>query len=287
MFRDFFLIAGPCALEDHGLNLRIAEAVASLAEETGIATIFKASFDKANRSKLTSPRGPGMEAGLELLRRVKDATDLPVLTDIHEPHQAAPVAEVVDVIQIPAFLCRQTDLLVAAGETGRAVNIKKGQWMAPEEMASAVEKLQASGSGPVAVTERGTIHGYGDLVVDMRSFRRLRDATGCPTVFDGTHSVQRPGRADGSSGGDPVHIPALVRAAVAAGCEGLFLETHPDPLSAPSDGTNMLPLSELEDLIRDVVRIRAALSESPATGEAERPREGVPPGGTPSHRGVS
>lgn len=260
MFGDFFLIAGPCALEDHELNLEVAQAVARVGAESGIATIFKASFDKANRSKLTSPRGPGMEAGLDLLGRVKEATGLPILTDIHEPHQAAPVAEVVDVLQIPAFLCRQTDLLVAAGRTGRAVNIKKGQWMAPEEMASAVEKLRDSGAGPVAVTERGTIHGYGDLVVDMRSFRRLREATSCPAVFDGTHSVQRPGKADGSSGGDPVHIPALVRAAVAAGCDGLFLETHPDPKSAPSDGTNMLPLSELQTLLQDVARIRAALT---------------------------
>lgn len=279
MFRDFFLIAGPCALEDHGLNLRVAEAVARLREETGVTAIFKASFDKANRSKLTSPRGPGLEEGLVLLSRVKEATGLPILTDIHEPHQAAPVAEVVDVIQIPAFLCRQTDLLVAAGETGRAVNIKKGQWMAPEEMASAVEKLRASGSGPVAVTERGTIHGYGDLVVDMRSFRRLREATGCPTVFDGTHSVQRPGKADGSSGGDPVHIPALVRAAVAAGCDGLFLETHPDPPSAPSDGTNMLPLSDLGTLLRDVMRIRSALGENAVTPDSEaRPGTASRPG---------
>ncbi|MDX1494684.1 MAG: 3-deoxy-8-phosphooctulonate synthase, partial [Longimicrobiales bacterium] len=262
MFDRFFLIAGPCALEDHDLNLRVAEAVAEIVEQAGIRGIFKSSFDKANRSKLSSPRGPGMEVGLELLRRVKEETGLPVLTDIHEPHQAAPVGQVVDVLQIPAFLCRQTDLLVAAGETGKAINVKKGQWMAPEEMASAVEKATESGAGPVAVTERGTIHGYGDLVVDMRSFRRIRKATGCPAVFDGTHSVQRPGKADGSSGGDPVHIPALVRAAVAAGCDGLFLETHPDPPSAPSDGTNMLPLSELGALIRDVVRIREALAEA-------------------------
>lgn len=260
MFDDFFLIAGPCALEDHALNIEVATAVGEIGERTGIPVIFKASFDKANRSKLDSPRGPGLEAGLELLARVKDETGLRVLTDIHEPSQAAPVAEIVDVLQIPAFLCRQTDLVVAAGATGRAVNIKKGQWMAPEEMAAAVEKARVSGASDVTVTERGTIHGYGDLVVDMRSFRRLREATGCPAVFDGTHSVQRPGRADGSSGGDPVHIPDLVRAAVAAGCDGLFLETHPDPPSAPSDGTNMLPLNELADLVRSVVDLRAALT---------------------------
>jgi 2-dehydro-3-deoxyphosphooctonate aldolase (KDO 8-P synthase) len=266
VFDRFFLIAGPCVLEDHDLNVRVARAVAEIGEETGIPVIFKASFDKANRSKLDSPRGPGMEAGLELLARVKEETGLPVLTDIHEPRQAEPAADVVDVLQIPAFLCRQTDLVVAAGETGRAVNVKKGQWMAPEEMSAAVEKARRSGSGPVAVTERGTIHGYGDLVVDMRSFRRLREATGCPAVFDGTHSVQRPGRADGSSGGDPVHIPALVRAAVAAGCDGLFVETHPDPRSAPSDGTNMLPLGELSKLIRDVLRIREALGTGEGRG---------------------
>lgn len=275
MFDRFFLIAGPCALEDHDLNVRVARAVAEIGEETGIDVIFKASFDKANRSKLDSPRGPGMEVGLELLARIKDETGLPVLTDIHEPRQATPTAEVVDVLQIPAFLCRQTDLLVAAGETGRAVNVKKGQWMAPEEMSAAVEKARRSGSGPVAVTERGTIHGYGDLVVDMRSFRRLREATGCPAVFDGTHSVQRPGRADGSSGGDPAHIPALVRAAVAAGCDGLFLETHPDPSTAPSDGTNMLPLSALSALMQDVVRIREALGagEEPDRDGAGEPGE--------------
>lgn len=259
MFDRFLLIAGPCQLEGDELNLEVARALAELADGTGLPVVFKASFDKANRSKLDSPRGPGLEAGLPLLERVRAETGLPILTDIHEPHQAGPVGEVVDVIQIPAFLCRQTDLLVAAGRTGKAVNVKKGQWMAPEEMAAAVEKLRASGASDVAVTERGTIHGYGDLIVDMRSFARLRAATGAPAIFDGTHSVQRPGKADGSSGGDPQHIPALVRAAVAAGCDGLFIETHPDPPRAPSDGTNMLPLDRLPALIDDVLRIRAAL----------------------------
>ncbi|MDX1645986.1 MAG: 3-deoxy-8-phosphooctulonate synthase [Longimicrobiales bacterium] len=266
MFDRFFLFAGPCALEDDDLNLEVASAVREIGERTGVHVIFKASFDKANRSKLDSPRGPGLEKGLELLARVKEKTGLPLVTDVHEPHQAAAAAEVVDVLQIPAFLCRQTDLMVAAAETGKPMSIKKGQWMAPEEMAAAVEKARASGAGPIAVTERGTLHGYGDLVVDMRSFRRLREATGCPAVFDGTHSVQRPGRADGSSGGDPVHIPALVRGAVAAGCDGLFLETHPRPSTAPSDGTNMLPLPELSSLMDDVVRIRAALNLPPHHG---------------------
>jgi 2-dehydro-3-deoxyphosphooctonate aldolase (KDO 8-P synthase) len=264
MFERFLLIAGPCSLEDDALNLEVARHLAGLAEETGLQVVFKGSFDKANRSKISSPRGPGLDAGLRLLETVRRETGLPVLTDIHEPGQAAPVGEVVDVLQIPAFLCRQTDLLVAAGTTGKAVNVKKGQWMAPEEMSAAVEKVRVSGAADVAVTERGTIHGYGDLVVDMRSFSRLRRATGAPAIFDGTHSVQRPGRADGSSGGDPEHIPALVRAAVAAGCDGLFLETHPDPPRAPSDGTNMLPLDRLATLVQDVLDIRSALSRRPA-----------------------
>ncbi|MDH3270897.1 MAG: 3-deoxy-8-phosphooctulonate synthase [Gemmatimonadota bacterium] len=264
MFDRFFLIAGPCALEDHDLNLEVANAVAEIGERSRLPVVFKASFDKANRSKHDAPRGPGLDAGLELLARVKAESGLPVLTDIHEPAQAAAAAEVVDVLQIPAFLCRQTDLVVAAAKTRRAVNIKKGQWMAPEEMTAAVDKARASGAREITVTERGTVHGYGDLVVDMRSFRRLRDATSCPVVFDGTHSVQRPGRADGASGGDPIHIPDLVRAAVAAGCDGLFLETHPDPSRAPSDSTNMLPLARLQELVDDVVRIRAALAEGRA-----------------------
>jgi 2-dehydro-3-deoxyphosphooctonate aldolase (KDO 8-P synthase) len=260
MFETFTLIAGPCLLEDDRLNLQVGERLAELSSELGLPIVFKASFDKANRSKLDSARGPGLEGGLAALERVGAATGLPLLTDIHDPSQAAPAAEVVDVLQIPAFLCRQTDLLVAAGATGSAVNVKKGQWMAPEEMTAAVEKVTRSGGGSVAVTERGTLLGYGDLVVDMRSFDRVRSACGVPAIFDGTHSVQQPGRAAGSSGGRPEFIPPLVRAAVAAGCDGLFLETHPDPASAPSDGTNMLPLDRLPDLLRQVLAIRAALS---------------------------
>ena len=259
MFERFTLIAGPCVLEDDALNLEVARALAGWAAEYGLSVVFKASFDKANRSKLSSPRGPGLTGGLEALARVKGETGLPVLTDVHEPPQAEEAGRVVDVLQIPAFLCRQTDLLVAAGSTGVPVNVKKGQWMAPEEMAAAVDKVRASGSPVVAVTERGTFFGYGNLVVDMRSFSRIRAACAAPAVFDGTHSVQRPGLADGSSGGDPQHIPALVRAAVAAGCDGLFLETHPEPSRAPSDGSNMLPLSRMPALIEDVLALRAAL----------------------------
>lgn len=259
MFERFTLIAGPCVLEDDALNVGIARELARLSETLDLPVVFKASYDKANRSKLGAPRGPGLEQGLELLARVKGETGLPVLTDVHEPWHAEKAGGVVDVLQIPAFLCRQTDLLVAAGETGRAVNVKKGQWMAPEEMTHAVDKVRRSGSPEVTVTERGTFFGYGNLVVDMRSFARLRKACGAPAIFDGTHSVQRPGLADGASGGDPEHIPTLVRAAVAAGCDGLFLETHPTPSAAPSDGANMLPLDRLPALLEEILALRAAL----------------------------
>ena len=259
MFESFFLIAGPCVLEGDELNLEIARKLADLRDDLGISVIFKSSFDKANRALLESPRGPGLRAGLDQLRNIKNETGLPVLTDIHEPHHAEVAASVVDVLQVPAFLCRQTDLLVAAAATGKPVNVKKGQWMGPEEIAGAVEKLRKSGANEVAVTERGTVHGYGDLVVDMRSFRRIRLGAKVPVIFDGTHSVQRAGRASGSSGGDPDHIVSLSRAAVACGCEGLFLETHPQPAAAPSDGATMLPLNELSNLLREVVAVRAAL----------------------------
>jgi 2-dehydro-3-deoxyphosphooctonate aldolase (KDO 8-P synthase) len=259
LFERFTLIAGPCVLEDEGLNLEVAEHLAALSADLDVPVVFKASFDKANRSLITSPRGPGLEEGLRLLQQVRDATGLPVLTDVHEPPQAPVVSEVADVLQIPAFLCRQTDLVLAAAGTGRALNMKKGQWMAPEEMGAAVEKARSGGATGICVTERGTIFGYGDLVVDMRAFHRIREACRAPAVFDGTHSVQRPGRRGGGSGGDPEHIPALVRAAAAAGCDHLFLETHPDPARAPSDGSNMLPLESLEPLLGQVLAIREAV----------------------------
>ncbi len=258
MFERFTLVAGPCVLEDDELNLSVARTLAGLAARLSLPVIFKASFDKANRARLEAPRGPGLAAGLARLRRVRDETGLPLLTDIHAPAQAEAAAQVVDVLQIPAFLCRQTDLLVAAGRTGKPVNIKKGQWMAPEAMAHAVEKVRASGSPEVLVTERGTFFGYGDLVVDMRSFARVRAAAGCRVLFDGTHAVQRPGAAAGASGGDREHTPALVRAAVAAGCDGLFLEVHPRPERAPSDAATMLPLDRLGPLVEAALRIREA-----------------------------
>ncbi|HJU74711.1 MAG TPA: 3-deoxy-8-phosphooctulonate synthase, partial [Gemmatimonadaceae bacterium] len=254
--------AGPCVVESDDINLRVAEAVARLAEVLPGGVIFKASFDKANRSNPNAPRGPGFEAGLRALERVRQASGLRTLTDVHLPDQCAEVAEVVDVLQIPAFLCRQTDLLEAAGRTGKPVNIKKGQWMHPEGMRGAVEKVRGARpikdptTDDVAITERGTFFGYGDLVVDMRSFKALREAGGAPVVFDGTHSVQQPGQgSDGSSGGLREHIPTLVLAATAAGAQGLFLETHPDPASAPSDGPNMLPLNELGPVVRRAVAV--------------------------------
>ncbi|HEX6133011.1 MAG TPA: 3-deoxy-8-phosphooctulonate synthase [Longimicrobiales bacterium] len=256
--RRFFLIAGPCVLEDDALNLRVAEALAELRIRTGVPIVFKASFDKANRSRAGAARGPGLEQGLRRLERVGAATGLPLLTDIHEAEQAGTVAQVCDVLQIPAFLGRQTDLIEAAARTGRPVNIKKGQWMAPEDMAGAVAKARNAGAAAVAVTERGTFLGYGDLVVDMRSFARMREATNAPVIFDGTHSVQRPGRADGASGGDPGFIQPLVLAAMAAGADALFLEVHPDPARAPSDGSNMLSLDRLPALLERVLDVRAA-----------------------------
>jgi 2-dehydro-3-deoxyphosphooctonate aldolase (KDO 8-P synthase) len=255
----FFLIAGPCVLEDDALNLGIAESLARLSSDLKIPIVFKASFDKANRSSIGSGRGPGLEPGLRQLAKVRSETGLPVLTDVHESEQCASVGEVADVLQIPAFLCRQTDLLLAAGKTGRAVNIKKGQWMAPEEMRGAVQKVRSAGAGGCAVTERGTFFGYGNLVVDMRSFPTLRELCGAPTIFDGTHSVQRPGMGAGVSGGEPKFIPTLVRAAIASGADALFLEVHPDPANAPSDATNMLRIERLRPLIEEVLSIRQAI----------------------------
>jgi 2-dehydro-3-deoxyphosphooctonate aldolase (KDO 8-P synthase) len=262
-----FLIAGPCVLESDALNLRVGEHLARLAEHVPGGIIYKASFDKANRSNPGAARGPGIDDGLAALSRVRDETGLPILTDVHLPEQCAPAAEVVDVLQIPAFLCRQTDLLVEAGKTGKPVNIKKGQWMHPEGMRGAVQKVRKASSGSdashhtgrmaeVAVTERGTFFGYGDLVVDMRSFARMRAACEAAVIFDATHSVQQPGKGEGgASGGAREFIPPLARAAVSAGADGLFMETHPDPDHAPSDGPNMIPLDALDALVERLVEL--------------------------------
>jgi 2-dehydro-3-deoxyphosphooctonate aldolase (KDO 8-P synthase) len=255
-----FLIAGPCVLESDALNLRVGEHLARLAERVPGGVVYKASFDKANRSNAGAHRGPGLDEGLAALARVREATGLPILTDVHLPEQCAPAAEIADVLQIPAFLCRQTDLLVAAGATGRAVNVKKGQWMHPDGMRGAVDKVRGRADRPrqseVAVTERGTFFGYGDLVVDMRSFARLRAACDCPVIFDATHSVQQPGRGEGgASGGAREFIPPLALAAAAAGADGVFMETHPDPDNAPSDGPNMIRLTDLDALVERVIDI--------------------------------
>ncbi len=247
------LIAGPCAIESEALCLEVAGTMQAICRDLGIDYIFKASFDKANRTSVDSYRGDGIASGLAILQKIKTALGVAVTTDIHLPRQAESVAEVVDLLQIPAFLCRQTDLLVAAGETGKAVNIKKGQFMAPEDMQYAVQKVQATGNVSVLLTERGTTFGYHNLVVDMRSLPIMRQYT--PVIFDVTHSVQRPGGAGGKSSGNREFAPYLAKAAVAAGVDGLFIETHPDPTAALSDGPNMIPLSEMRDLLEQLVRL--------------------------------
>lgn len=248
--RTPFLIAGPCVIEPGDVLARVAEVLARIEHDLGIPVCLKASFDKANRTRLTANRGPGLDDGLRALERARTSSGLPVLTDIHEAHQAAAVAQVADVLQIPAFLCRQTDLLVAAGRTGKPVNIKKGQWMHAEGMRGAVEKVRSAGASEVAITERGTFFGYGDLVVDMRNFVRLRQATGAPVIFDATHAVQQPGQGEGgASGGQREFIPPLLAAAAAAGADGFFLEAHPDPARALSDAATQWPLDQLADLV--------------------------------------
>jgi len=271
LFREdgpFFLVAGPCALEDEALNLRVAERLRSVGEEHDVPVVFKASFDKANRTSAGSPRGPGLEEGLRRLSRVREETGLPVLTDVHETAQVAAAADAVDVLQVPAFLSRQTDLLVEAGRSGRPVNVKKGQWMAPEQIGHSVEKIRRGGGERVAVTERGTAFGYGRWVVDMRSFALMRESASCPALFDATHSVQLPGGGNAESGGEPRFIAPLARAAVAAGADGLYVEAHPSPSDAPSDGANMLPLDRVGPLVERVLAVRSAAS---ADLERERP----------------
>jgi 2-dehydro-3-deoxyphosphooctonate aldolase (KDO 8-P synthase) len=256
-----FVIAGPCVLEDEGLVLGIAERLAALAAERDLDLIFKASFDKANRTSHGSVRGPGLAEGLELLARVRERTGLPLLTDVHLPEHCAAAAEIVDVLQIPAFLCRQTDLLVAASETRCAVNVKKGQFLAPWDMQNVVAKCRQAGARDVLVTERGSSFGFGRLVVDMTGFAHLA-ATECPVVFDATHSVQEPGGLGGKSGGDRTKVPALARAAVATGyVDGLFFEVHPDPDNAPSDGPNMVVLDTFPRILDDVLAVHALQRE--------------------------
>jgi 2-dehydro-3-deoxyphosphooctonate aldolase (KDO 8-P synthase) len=261
------LIAGPCVIESRELALAVAERVKAITDRLGITYVFKASFDKANRSSGGSFRGPGVDEGLAVLAEVKERLGLPVLTDIHESHQAAAAAEAVDVLQIPAFLCRQTDLLLAAAAavagTDKVINVKKGQFLAPWDMAQVVAKLKDAGAGRIWLTERGSSFGYNTLVVDFRSLPQLR-ALDCPVIFDATHSVQQPGGRGSSSGGQREFVAPLARAAVAVGVDGLFMEVHPDPERALSDGPNMVPLHRLEPLLEQLLAIRAAVADGAA-----------------------
>jgi 2-dehydro-3-deoxyphosphooctonate aldolase (KDO 8-P synthase) len=255
---NLLLIAGPCVIESEELTLQIAARLQQMVKSRPVNLVFKASFDKANRTSGGAFRGSGMERGLEILGAVKQQTGLPVTTDIHEPSQAAVVAEVCDVLQIPAFLARQTDLLVAAGKTGRAVNVKKGQFMAPWDMKHVVSKLNAAGCLNVLLCERGTFFGYGTLVNDMRSLPMMR-SLGAPVIFDATHSVQEPGGLGHATGGNRAMVEPLARAAVAVGVDGLFFETHPNPDQSPSDGPNMIPLDQFAAMLDRVLKVREAV----------------------------
>ena len=247
------LIAGPCQMESRAHALETASALKEIAGRVGIGLVYKSSFDKANRTSAASARGIGLAPALDVFAEIRDALGLPVLTDVHEADQCGPAADVVDVLQIPAFLCRQTDLLVAAARTGRVVNVKKGQFLAPWDMANVVSKVTGAGNANVLVTERGASFGYNTIVSDMRALPIMAERTGAPVIFDATHSVQQPGGQGTTSGGERRFVPVLARAAVAVGVAGVFIETHEDPDRAPSDGPNMVPLRDMEALLRDLV----------------------------------
>jgi 2-dehydro-3-deoxyphosphooctonate aldolase (KDO 8-P synthase) len=253
--RPFVLIAGPCQIESLDHALMMAEKISEAAQRAGVPFVYKSSFDKANRSSISTARGVGMEAGLEILAAVGEQFGCPVLTDVHSADQCKRVAEVADILQIPAFLCRQTDLLLAAGETGAAINVKKGQFLAPWDMKNVADKIASTGNERILLCERGTSFGYNTLVTDFRSLPIMAE-TGYPVVFDATHSVQQPGGKGTSSGGERRYVPMLARAALAVGCASLFIETHEDPDNAPSDGPNMVPVTELEGLLRNLVSVR-------------------------------
>ena len=258
--QPLLVIAGPCVIESEELTLSIAARLKQIAADLAVPLVFKASFDKANRTSVTSYRGPGLERGLAILRRVKESTGLPVTTDIHEPQQAAPVGRVCDLLQIPAFLARQTDLLLAAAATGRAVHVKKGQFLAPWDMKNVVGKLEAGGCRHILLGERGTFFGYGRLVNDMRAIPQMQ-ALGTPVIFDATHSVQEPGGLGTATGGNRAMIEPLARAAIALGVDGLFFETHPNPDAALSDGPNTVPLDQFAGLLRRLLAIRRTVEE--------------------------
>ena len=251
------LIAGPCAMESRDHAVEMAGAIKEIADRLGIGLVYKSSFDKANRTSSSSARGIGLDSAMAIFQEVKDRYGLPVTTDVHDAHQCKPVAEVVDILQIPAFLCRQTDLLVAAARTGRVVNVKKGQFLAPWDMAHVAAKVRAAGNDRVMVTERGASFGYNTLVSDMRSLPIMAETSGAPVIFDATHSVQQPGGQGATSGGERRFVPVLARAAVAVGVAGVFIETHRDPDRAPSDGPNMVPLAELPALIERLMAFDA------------------------------
>ena len=259
-----FLIAGPCVIESEQLVLETAARIAEIAKSLGMPYIFKSSFDKANRTSITAYRGPGLEKGLAVLKQVKDQLGLPVLTDVHTEEQATEAGKIVDVLQIPAFLCRQTDLLLAAAKTGKVVNVKKGQFLSPQEMGNAVKKLEEAGNRRIILTERGSSFGYNNLVVDMRSFPVLR-GFGYPVVFDVTHSVQLPGGQGHASGGQPEFIEPLARAGVAAGVDGIFLETHDNPPAALSDGANALESIKLRGVLKELLAVHNAVAASHTT----------------------
>src|SRR3989338_8249829 len=255
------LIAGPCVIESRDLVFKTAEKLKTICEKLKIPFIFKSSYDKANRTSIESFRGHGIEEGLEILSEVKKEFDIFVLSDVHEISERSLVKEVLDIIQIPAFLCRQTNLIIEAAKTGKVLNIKKGQFLAPDDVVNIVKKAYAVGNENILITERGSTFGYHNLVVDMRSFDIIHKS-GIPVIFDSTHSVQLPGGAGDKSSGQREFVPSLLRAAVAAGCDGIFMETHPDPDKALSDGPNMIPLHQVEDLLRDALRIKEAIRKT-------------------------
>ena len=265
--RPMAIIAGPCALESRAHALEMSHALTEMTAKLGLGLIYKTSFDKANRTSISAERGLGLEASLPILAEVRETYGCPVLTDVHAPEQCAQVAEAVDVLQIPAFLCRQTDLLVAAAKTGRAVNVKKGQFLAPWDMANVVHKIAASGNDKAMVCERGASFGYNTLVSDMRSLPILAE-TGCPVVFDATHSVQQPGGQGNTSGGERRFVPILARAATAIGVAAVFMETHQDPDRAPSDGPNMVRLKDMPALLETLIAFDKLAKAKPLTGTA-------------------
>jgi 2-dehydro-3-deoxyphosphooctonate aldolase (KDO 8-P synthase) len=260
----FALIAGPCQMESRAHALEMADALKEISTNLGLATVFKASYDKANRTSLGGKRGIGIAEAMPIFAEIRERTGMPVLTDVHAADQCAPVAEHVDILQIPAFLCRQTDLLIAAASTGRVVNVKKGQFLAPWDMKNVLDKVVQSGNPNVLLTERGASFGYNTLVSDMRGLP-IMAATGAPVIFDATHSVQQPGGQGGSSGGQREFVPVLARAAVAVGVAGLFIETHDNPDAAPSDGPNMIPLKDLQGLLEDLMEFDKVAKARPVT----------------------